>query len=217
MCGLFIVFEGPEGAGKSTQIGYLKRSFETTGQAPLTTREPGGTPASDAIRTVLLDPKLVISPLSEFLLYAASRAQHVTDIIIPALEEGKTVISDRFTGASVAYQGYGRGLDLGFVNDLNTRVSQGVTPDLTILLDLEPLRGLERVDQRGGKDRLEQADLAFHQRVRSGFLKQAEANPSWVVLNAELPEDDLAREIWYIVSERLLGRSKMTDASERSS
>jgi dTMP kinase len=202
--GLFIVFEGPEGAGKSTQIGHLKRALERAGRTPLTTREPGGTPASDAIREVLLDPQLIISPLSEFLLYSASRAQHVSDVIIPALATGKTVISDRFSGASVAYQGYGRGLELGFVHDLNTRVSQGVAPDLTILLDLEPLSGLERVDQRGRKDRLEQADLAFHQRVRHGFLRQAEDDSSWVVLEADRPEGEVAGAIWRIVRERLL-------------
>ena len=115
MAGFFVAFEGPEGAGKSTQIRRLAATLEEHGHRTFVTREPGGTPAGDAIRAVLLDPRHEIDPLPEFLLYAASRAQHVREAILPALDAGKVVLSDRFAGASTAYQGYGRGLDLAFI------------------------------------------------------------------------------------------------------
>ena len=201
--GLFIAFEGPEGSGKSTQIRRLAKRLEETGRDFIVTKEPGGTPAGDAIREVLLNPELRIDPLSEFLLYSASRAQHVEEVVKPALEAGKLVVSDRFAGASVAYQGYGRGLDLSFIRELTQRVTSGIQPDLTLLLDMEPERGLERVAERGQKDRLEQADLSFHKKVRQGFLEQAKADRSWVVLNAEQPEEGLAKAIWQTVKERV--------------
>lgn len=203
MRGLFIAFEGPEGAGKSTQIERLETRLTAAGVATVVTREPGGTPAGDAIRGVILDPALAISPLAEFLLYSASRAQHVDDVIDPALDAGRIVLSDRFAGASLAYQGYGRGLDLAFIDELSARVTRGVEPDLTLLLDLPAERGLERVARRGSRDRLEQADLAFHRRVRSGFLQVAAARPSWVRFDAETPEPALADAIWTTVLETL--------------
>lgn len=198
--GVFIAFEGPEGAGKSTQIAALARRLERRGRPPLLTREPGGPPASERIREVLLDPLLRIDPLPEFLLYTAARAQHVREVIEPALRDGRTVISDRFAGASVAYQGYGRGLDLAFIHDLTRRATEGVTPDLTLLLDLDPEVGLARVAGRGAKDRLERAELPFHRRVRSGFLAQAEGDPSWRVLDADQPQEALAEAIWRAVA-----------------
>lgn len=208
--GLFIAFEGPEGAGKSTQIARLAARLREAGLEPLLTREPGGTPFGDAVRAVLLDPDLVIDPLPEFLLYSASRAQHVGDVIAPALAAGRVVISDRFAGASLAYQGHGRGLELPFLRELTSRATGGVTPDLTLLLDLEPATGLERVASRGRKDRLESADLAFHRRVRAGFLALAEEDPSWRVLAADRPEEALAGDVWEAVrttlSEVLPGR-----------
>jgi dTMP kinase len=221
--GLFIVFEGPEGAGKSTQIRQLfndleevnkprkegrsvsgtQRTFYSGYDDIVQTREPGGTPAADAIRKVILDPRLIISPLTEFLLYSASRAQHVEEVIKPALEQNKIVICDRFFGASVAYQGYGRGLELDFIHDLTKRVTQGITPDLVLLLDIDPQVGLERIAQRGQKDRLELADLSFHQKVREGFLAQARANTNWVIINAQQDEAKVAAEIWQAVQEHL--------------
>jgi dTMP kinase len=201
--GLFIVLEGPEGSGKSTQLSRLATKLNQLGRTPVITREPGGTPAGDAIRQVLLDPSLDITSLTEFLLYSASRAQHVAEVIRPALATGKLVISDRFYGASIAYQGYGRGLELPFIAELTERVTGGLRPDLTLLFDLEPQRGLGRIAARGSKDRLEQADLAFHQRVREGFLRQAQADPSWIVLDATLPEEALAQAVWDCVEARL--------------
>ena len=197
---MFIVFEGPEGAGKTTQIQFLKAQLERIGIQPVLSREPGGTPASDAIRKVILDPSLEISPLTEFLLYSASRAQHVKEVIKPALDAHKTVLSDRFYGASVAYQGYGRGLELAFIYDLTQRVTCGIRPDLVLLLDIDPAKGLERVAARGQKDRLELADLSFHERVREGFLKQAASNTYWKTFDATQPPELLAKIIWTTIS-----------------
>ncbi|CAN5860356.1 dTMP kinase [soil metagenome] len=201
--GTFIVFEGPEGAGKTTQIARLAAQFRARGLEPVLTREPGGTGAADAIRRVILDPGLTVNPLTEFLLYSASRAQHVDEVIRPALEQAKFVVSDRFFGASVAYQGYGRGLELGFIYSLTEHVTGGLQPDLVLLLDLDPEVGLERIAARGQKDRLELADLAFHRRVRAGFLKQAEEDSSWVVFDAAQGEEALAHEIWTTVESLL--------------
>ncbi len=201
--GFFIAFEGPEGAGKTTQIRRLRERLTACGKTPLVTREPGGTPAADAIRRVVLEPTFTIGPLAEFLLYSASRAQHVDEVIKPALQRGDLVISDRFAGASVAYQGHGRGLELSFITTLNERVTGGVRPDLTLLLDLEPAAGLSRVAGRGQKDRLERADLSFHRRVRQGFLAQARADARWVVLDASVDEAALAEGVWAVVEERL--------------
>ena len=199
----FIVFEGPEGAGKSTQIKRLESALRDHGIEPVMTREPGGTPASDAIRKVILDPDLNINPLTEFLLYSASRAQHVDEVIKPALEQNKVVISDRFFGASVAYQGYGRGLELDFIYNLTNRVTQGIQPDLVLLLDLDPQVGLERIAARGQKDRLELADISFHQKVRQGFLEQAKANPHWHMIDALQTQDKVTEQIWQVISAQL--------------
>ena len=199
--GLFIAFEGPEGSGKSTQIRRLTKRLEEVERDFIVTKEPGGTPAGDAIREVLLNPEFRIDALPEFLLYSASRAQHVEEVVKPALGASKLVVSDRFAGASVAYQGYGRGLDLSFIKELTSRVTSNISPDLTLLLDMEPERGLERVANRGQKDRLERADLNFHRRVHQGFLEQAKEDESWVVLDAEQPEEVLAEAVWRTVGE----------------
>jgi dTMP kinase len=197
-----IVFEGPEGAGKSTQVAHLAERLRAAGVALTVTREPGGTPTGDAIRTLLLHADVAIDPLVEFLLYSASRAQHVLEVIRPALDRGDVVLSDRYAGASVAYQGYGRGLDLSFVDDLNRRATGGLHPDLTVLLDVDPAEGLRRVAGRGAEDRLEREALDFHQRVREGFLAQAEADPSWLVLDAAGAPDAVADAVWAAATER---------------
>lgn len=186
----FIAFEGPEGAGKSTQIERLARRLGAAGVQVLCTREPGGTPSGDRIREVILDPDLEVDPLAEFLLYSASRAQLVHEVIKPALAEGRTVITDRFAGASLAYQGYGRGIDRDFIRELTGRVTGGLNPDLTLLLDVDPSVGLER------------ADLDFHGRVRSGFQTIADGDPSWIVLDASKSEDALEERIWSLVRDR---------------
>lgn len=198
----FIVFEGPEGAGKSTQVVRLAGRLRRAGLRATVTREPGGTPTGDAIRELVLHADVEIDPLVEFLLYSASRAQHVREVIRPALERGEVVLSDRFAGASVAYQGYGRGLDLDFVRDLNRRATDGLSPDLTVLLDLDPAEGLRRVAGRGSEDRLEREDLAFHRRVRDGFLELARHDPSWLVLDASGPADTIADAVWTAAAKR---------------
>ncbi len=199
--GRLIVFEGPEGAGKSTQIQGLVARLQRAGIDALVTREPGGTPAGDRVRDVLLDPDLHIEALAEFLLYAAGRAQHVAEVIGPALDAGRVVISDRFSAASVAYQGYGRGLDLAWISQVNDRVTRGRRPDLTLLLDLDPSVGLARAAVRGRPDRLEAADLAFHRRAREGFLAQAAADPAgWRRLDATRSVAQLEHDVFAAVA-----------------
>ena len=206
--GRFVVFEGPEGAGKTTQVARLAARLRAAGADPVTTREPGGTPAGDRIRGVLLDPGLRVDPATEFLLYAAARAQHVAEVIGPALAAGRTVLSDRFTAASMAYQGYGRGLDRDWIRDVNGRVTAGVRPDLVVLLDLEPGVGLARAAVRGRPDRLEAAELGFHLRVRAGFLELAREDPErWCVFDANEPAPALEARIWRAVAPLLGMRS----------
>lgn len=220
--GHFIVIEGPEGAGKSTQLTLLKARLQRLGREPLLTREPGGTRAGEAMRRVLLDPDLDIAPLSEFLLYSAARAQHVLEVISPALAKGQNVISDRFTGASVAYQGHGRGLDLQLIQELNDRATSGLKPDRTLLLDFDARRGLERAAARAAYDRLEAAGLEFHERTRHGFLEQARNDPTWVVINADADADSVAEAVWRATSDLLApdatheNKAQRTDAAQTS-
>ncbi|WP_339094489.1 dTMP kinase [Deinococcus sp. VB142] len=204
MAGLFITLEGPEGAGKTTQLARLEARLRETGRRVTVTREPGGTPLGLRVREVVLDPALDMGPLSEFLLYSASRAQLVQDVLRPALERGDVVLCDRYFDSSLAYQGAGRGLPLALLRDLTREVTGGLTPDLTVLLDLDPALGLERAAQRGQADRLEQADLAFHQRVRAGFLELAQAEPQrFAVLDAAQGADAVEAQLWAAVESKL--------------
>jgi dTMP kinase len=181
--GFFVAFEGGEGAGKSTQVRLLAESLAAQGLEVVTTREPGGTPSGAAIRSLLLDPATHLSPRAEALLYAADRAHHVATVIRPALDRGAVVISDRYVDSSLAYQGAGRTLDRADVAYLSTWATQGLVPDFTVLLDLDPEVGLARA---GDPDRLEAEPLDFHRRVRAGFLDLALAEPSrYVVVDAE--------------------------------
>jgi dTMP kinase len=197
--GLFLAFEGPEGAGKSTQIAHLAARLRGHGRRVVTTREPGGTPAGDRIREVLLDPSLRIDPLPEFLLYASARAQHVREVIRPALEDGADVLCDRFAASSVAYQGYGRGLDPVWVAGVNDVATDHLVPDATLLLDLPVEVGLARIAARGATDRLERADRAFHRRVRDGFLRLAAETPGWTIVDAGAGEETVAERVWAAV------------------
>ena len=174
--GLFITFEGTDGAGKTTQIQRLSADLRQAGHYICLTREPGGTPISEQIRDMLLNPDhSEMAATTELLLYAASRAQHVSEVIKPALEAGKIVISSRFADAMVVYQGYGRGLDLERINRLNRIATDGVTPNVTFVLDLPVEIGLQRVQKsRGGLDRLEREKIEFHQRLRDGYRALAQ-------------------------------------------
>lgn len=177
--GFFITFEGTDGAGKTTQIQHLSAELRQAGYDICLTREPGGAPISEQIRDMLLNPDhSEMAATTELLLYAASRAQHVSEVIKPALEAGKIVISSRFADAMVVYQGYGRGLDLERINRLNRIATDGVTPDVTLVLDLPVEIGLQRVrKRRGGLDRLEREKIEFHQRLRDGYRALAEQEP----------------------------------------
>jgi dTMP kinase len=202
--GLFLSFEGPEGAGKSTQIARLVRRLEGLKLPHTVTREPGGTPLGARVREVLLDPDLTIDPLPEFLLYSASRAQLVTNVIRPALGRGEVVVCDRYADSSLAYQGFGRGLDAALLRGITAAATGGLWPDLTVLLDLDPKMGLERAARRGQPDRLERADLAFHQRLRQGFLELAGLEPQrFLMLDATQSEVELENRIWEAVQLRL--------------
>lgn len=201
---MFITFEGPEGAGKSTQLARLVQALEARGLSVTVTREPGGTPLGTRVREVLLDPALDMHPLPEFLLYSASRAQLVQDVIRPALSRGEVVVCDRYFDSSLAYQGAGRGLPLELLRGITQEVTGGLIPDLTLLLDLDPRVGLERAAVRGQPDRLERADLSFHQRVRQGFLQLARQEPGrFVVLEAASTADILQEQVWAAVQGRL--------------
>jgi len=201
--GLFIAFEGGEGCGKSTQSKLLLKKFEQQNIPAVLTHEPGGTALGDELRKALKRGRgSSISPQAELFLVAASRAQLVTEVIRPALEEGRVVICDRFTYSTLVYQGYGRGLELSFVETVNNIATGNLKPDLTILLDISPDQGLAR--KRNLRDRFELEDLSFHRRVREGYLKTAAAEPDrWLVIDASLPKAKIADIIWDRVSQLL--------------
>jgi dTMP kinase len=181
---LFVAFEGGEGVGKSTQIRLAAEWLRSVGREVLETREPGGTPLGAELRRLVLDPDGQVSPRAEALLYAADRAQHVEQVIAPALAAGAVVLTDRYVDSTLAYQGAGRGLDDARV--VTEWATGGLTPQLTVLLDLDPELGLARAGARGVRpDRLESADLAFHHAVRDGFRALAAAEPArYLVLDA---------------------------------
>lgn len=196
----FIVFEGGEGAGKSTQSRALADYLEARGHRVRRTREPGGTPAAEAIRAVLLDPANTgLDDRAEALLFAAARGDHAARVIRPALAAGDIVISDRYLDSSVAYQGVARDLGAERVADLSLWATGGLLPDLTIVLDVDPSVGLARVV---GPDRLESEPVEWHQRVRQAFLDIAASHPDrYLVLDGSRPVEDLAVEIATVVSD----------------
>jgi dTMP kinase len=197
--GHFIAFEGGEGSGKSTQA---RRLADRLGSRALFTYEPGDSPLGAEVRRLLLDaPDLEITDRAEALLMAADRAQHVVEVVQPALETGRTVITDRFAGSSIAYQGYGRQLDAGEVERLSRWATDGLWPDLIVLLEVSPQAAADRLDR--AKDRVESAGDAFHARVHDGFLVQAMADPDrWAIIDGTGSADDVAAAIWDIVASR---------------
>ena len=201
MKGMLITFEGVEGCGKSTQIDRLARHIEAGGRAVLVTREPGGTPIAEAIRNLLLDPaNAALCPVAELLLYAAARAQHVDERIRPAIAAGKTVLSDRFADSTRAYQGAGRGLDADLIAALYRIATRGIEPALTIVIDVPAEEGLRRAAHGRDRDRIEREAMAFHERVREGFLRIAEEEPGRVrVVNGLQSIEAVAAEVRALV------------------
>ncbi len=201
---MFITFEGVEGAGKTTQIRLLTDRLRQSGRTDiLTTREPGDGPLGTELRRLALHPPggIHVAPRAELLIMLADRAQHVAHVVRPHLEQGGIVVCDRYADSSAAYQGYGRGLDIDEIKCLNTWATGGLLPDLTVLLDLDPAIGLSRQNERNV---MEAQSLAFHTRVRKGFLALAEAAPAqWRVLDAARLPDIIHAEIWSLIEERL--------------
>jgi dTMP kinase len=201
----FITFEGIEGSGKSTQIRLAAERLRGAGRPVRTTREPGGTPIAEAIRAVLMDTAHTrLDPMAEWLLIEAARRQHVVEILRPALAEGAFLLCDRFSDSTEAYQAAGRGLDAGMVAALDSTVRDGLAPDLTLVYDLDPREGLARAQRRdAGQGRFESAALAFHERVRAGFLAIARREPGRVaVVAAEGDAEAVFSRTWRILEER---------------
>jgi dTMP kinase len=209
MAGLFVSFEGIEGSGKSTQVALLAQVLRSRGYEIIVTREPGGTPVGQVLRRLLLESSS--SPLAsstELLLMLADRAQHAQEIVAPALRANKIIISDRFVDSTTAYQGYGRGVELALLAQLNAFACGGCMPALTLVLDLPVSEGLRRVRQRQsgtqGTDRFEAESVAFHERVRAGYLEIARSDPQRVrILDAARPVEMIHQEILAVVQSRL--------------
>jgi dTMP kinase len=204
--GVFITIEGGDGAGKTTQAALLQRRLEASGREVVVTRDPGGTAVGEEIRGILLEAAKQegssrspspLSPQTEALLFLASRAQLVDEVILPALERGKTVICDRYSDSTLAYQAYGRGLDLETVEAANSLATGGLKPHLSILLDLPVQAGLARKDDGKEQDHVGGQNREFHERVRGGFAQLAAREPQrWLVVDATLPIDVVSDIIW---------------------
>ncbi|MFV2082173.1 MAG: dTMP kinase [bacterium] len=203
MKGILVTFEGIEGSGKSTLITLVSDAFKQIGVEQFVTREPGGTDLGKSLRKVLLDPQGVdITPLAELFLYAADRAQHINEVLLPAIKAGKAVLCDRFSDATEAYQGYGRSIPLKIVKAVIDQAREGLIPDLTVLLDLPPAKSLVRVRKRNIRNsstdetRFDDEELAFHERVREGYLAISGREPErFLILDGMASPDDLARKV----------------------
>ncbi len=200
---VFVTFEGPEGSGKTTQIALLERALHATGRRVVATREPGGTPIGEQIRAVLhAHENVALVPAAEILLYAADRAQHVREVVVPALQRGDIVLSDRYAESTLAYQGYGRGLDMEALRHITAFATGGLRPDLVIYLDLDVELGLQRKRRaqalgRGEWNRMDEQATAFHQRVRTGYLTMAAEDPErWLVIDATRSIEAVHRVIY---------------------
>jgi dTMP kinase len=204
--GTFITLEGPDGSGKTTQAHLLVEWLRDQGHDVLLTREPGGTNIGDQVRGVLHDAgNKAMDPGTEFLLYSASRAQHVSQLILPSLAVGRVVVSDRYADSSLAYQGYGRGLDLAVLHTITAFATQGLKPDLTIYFDIAPGEGLQRRLLSGEEwNRMDAETLAFHERVRAGYWELIAAEPErWKVIGANRSVEDVQADVRIAVDARL--------------
>lgn len=204
---MFITFEGPDGAGKTTQINFLDKALASEGYKVVLTREPGGNRISERIREILHDPaNTEMSPRAEVLLYSAARAQHVDQVILPALASGAVVLCDRYADSTLAYQGYGRNLDLDALRSLTNFATAELRPDLTVYIEISPEEGLRRrrVDASAEWNRLDREALAFHQRVHAGYLELAALEPNrWLIIDGERPPKTISEEIVRLVFSRL--------------
>lgn len=193
---MLITFEGIEGCGKTTQIALLHTYLKKKGFDVIKTREPGGTTFGEMLRKVFLHENMEVYPLSELLVFMAMRAQHVEELIQPALKEGKVVLCDRFIDASYAYQGYGRGIDLGIIETLNRLVTKGVRPNLTVLLNCPVDTGLKRKAESADMDRFEKEELAFHNKIKKAYEKMSKADPQrFFVIDGSLDIDTIHKTI----------------------
>ncbi|MFT3887913.1 MAG: dTMP kinase [Arachnia sp.] len=206
MTGLFVVFEGGDSAGKTTQSTLLSQWLTERGVAHVTTRQPGGTEIGSHLRRLVLDPSFGdVSPRAEALMYAADKAQHVHELILPALARGEVVVSDRYVESMVAYQGAGRGLGSEEIARIAWWAVDGLRPDLTVVLDVHPDDGVASIAE---KDRLESAGLDMHRRARQHFLDRAADDPAhYLVLNARLPREEIAQAVAGRVAALLAARS----------
>ncbi len=196
----FISFEGGEGAGKSTLIAEVFKKLTSDGFPVLQTREPGGTSLGEAVRHILLQSSKAISSYAELALFLASRAQHIEEVINPALKEGKIVLCDRFNDSSIAYQGTARGLGAQKVAEICAFFSQGLEPNLTLYLDIDPQVGLSRVLKSRNKDRIEEETLAFHQKIREGYHLLHRKNPQrFHLLDASKPAEDVFQTAMHLI------------------
>lgn len=206
---MFITLEGPEGSGKTSQMPALAEYLRNAGYDVVATREPGGTAVGDQIREVLMNLKNVeIVPRTEILLFLAARSQHVEGLIRPALQAGKVVLCDRFSDSTMAYQGYGHQTDLSVLRSLLDFSTGGLKPNLTLLLDVPVISGLERKRDNGVEwNRLDAYEEAFHKRVRSGYQELAQAEPArWVTIDATQDKESVQEEMRKVVMERLQRR-----------
>lgn len=203
--GLFITLEGVEGAGKSTNIPFIKSLLESSGLDLVVTREPGGTRLGERIREILLDPDpgLQIHPESELMLMFAARTQHLHEVILPALNSGKSVLCDRFTDASFAYQGAGRGIDIGKIAQLQTWLQGELRPDLTLIFDVDIETGLKRANGRSDPDRFEKERVDFFQRVREYYLQRAPKRDRYRIIDASGDINSVETQVAKVVSEFL--------------
>ncbi len=202
--GFFVTIEGCEGVGKSTLLRGLKDYLETAGRDAVFTREPGGTEVAERIRAVILDPEnAAMTPTAELLLYAAARAQHTEEKIIPAVRDGKLVICDRYSDSTLAYQSYARGLDRGECLAADEIARRGIKPDLTVFLDLSPERGFARKGGADKGDRLEREKIDFHERVYAGFRAIADSDPDRVVaVDASKSREEVFAAVVSLLKER---------------
>ena len=203
IAGKLITFEGIDGSGKSTQIQLLEAEFEKSGISYKTFREPGGTKLSEKIRTILLDKENIeLYSNAESLLFAAARAQLTAEQIKPAITKGEFVICDRFTDSTIAYQGYGRGLNINNLELINTIATDGLIPDITFILDIDPQKATERL-KAINPDRMEVAGIDFFKKIRKGYCQIREQNQSrCIVIDGEKPQKDISKEIHHIIMER---------------